>query len=107
MNREEIRQLFADTETIQNKYGKILRDEDRERIEHFRERYELALLSGNKTSKFGCHYNICEWSNDDTTVGADTCICFYADRHIADIRNILKWYTDNTQVNLGNKKKSL
>lgn len=100
MKQQEIYKLIDDIETFQNKYSKILRDEDRERIEYFREKYMPVLISGSTRSKFGQHYNLCEWSSDNTTDGAYTCICYSMDRCVAEIRNLLKWYTDNTLVNL-------
>ena len=47
---------------------------------------------GMCTSTHGTHIRNCSWSNDNCTVGPDTCSCYSYDRKCIEIENLMSKY---------------
>lgn len=88
---EILRQLVKIDEFLEE-YNTVVLDEHRVIIKEFQRIYEPIIFSGGRKSKYGGHYMNCEWLDDEAIEGADTCICFYAERRINEVGNIIGWY---------------
>ena len=44
------------------------------------------------TSIFGKHYTCCLWSNDETTEGLNTCVCYFIESCKVEFQKLVKLY---------------
>lgn len=44
------------------------------------------------TNKYGSHFATCPWSNEEQTVGPDTCACFYYMNAREKLTKMMKLY---------------
>lgn len=49
-------------------------------------------------SRFGNHYDICIWADNEAVEGPDTCICYHIEDYKQDCTVIIKWYQQNKTV---------
>lgn len=73
-------------------YADILFPEHKERILAIKNYLEPFTNMEKKTSKYGTHYVICSWSNDDAKSGPDTCECIDVNRSIKEIQKYINLY---------------